>query len=719
MKNKKPVITIFCSVLAGTLIFLGVFFALKPEKEKDEPLNRELEIEFEKSKKKILNFNVNLFDDCDFTIFFEKRQYKKQYLKLKEDYQKIKNQFNQYQKINQSQKDLIKNLIQDANQFIESFNNFIVNYDYEYQKFLEKKTIYLFKNLEELAIDFFSFQAQTSFQQKIIEIKNNFHRVFNQNKYNLNEKIRKEYQNQYQNEISVLVNYFNRQEREFKKQFNQIKNELTILKNQIKSDLNYVNQFNLTVFFTQTEQEQIQKMNQDYSDFEKTNCDSKETRFEQKECLTEKIPNYQDLNKLIANLKKHLNQIEKENEFNVTLTKINNNFDNLNKIYDSNFEIKKLLAIIQKEIREIKNIKCDYDFNCWQDKINKTETLKVSDETINEFISNINNIKNNQDNQELYHLVTKLESVSFFNNSEITKQLKAGYDDNFEFLKAFKYQSWVPSNYQSLKGTQLFTNDNYDYLQIINETNNYVNYQKKLGNFVNSILINGKPNYSYFNWFQIMSGFIFDVFKVYLTIYYIPNFFFLILNRNSKVFKIFQYFNLVTLLTSNVYYLLFNFDHYFNDLYFNEIKYRDILKDFDFDKLSSKLFESYAINTLFLFQKVKYAKLPNNAFKLEELEVKRIISNGIYFRTQFIQLFDNFIIGLIPVIVAIFETKKVLILAKPYISKKIENVFKYDFDVVFDFDLGFSNSNRFFFRKEQHLLVPIKNAEIESKSCER
>ena len=117
MKSKKSVIiTTFCSLFAGTLIFLGLFFAFKP---KDESIDQKLlEEEFKETKKKILNFNVNLFDDCDFTIYFEKRQYKKQYLRLKIDYQKIKNQFNQYQKINQSQKDLINNLIQNANQFI-------------------------------------------------------------------------------------------------------------------------------------------------------------------------------------------------------------------------------------------------------------------------------------------------------------------------------------------------------------------------------------------------------------------------------------------------------------------------------------------------------------------------------------------------------------------------------------------------------------------------
>ena len=56
MKKQSIIITIFSTLLAGTLIFLGIFLTFKPDKEKEGSIkqNQTLEEEFERSKKEIL-----------------------------------------------------------------------------------------------------------------------------------------------------------------------------------------------------------------------------------------------------------------------------------------------------------------------------------------------------------------------------------------------------------------------------------------------------------------------------------------------------------------------------------------------------------------------------------------------------------------------------------------------------------------------------------------
>ena len=698
IKNKSFIMIVASSLLAGTLIFLGVFWALKPDQGKNSAVQEDqiLEREFQESKAQFATFDIDQFHGCDFAIYFEKTQRQKQYQALKENYQTIKTAFDKYEKFVQAQKAFFKKLIQDTKQFMKSFRDFIVDYDQEYQNFLKRK-FYLFKSLENLALDFWEPQQQTAFRKNITDLKNNFNRVFDQHKYHLNEQKIQEYQDQSRNEIYKLADHFKHAEQAFNHAFLRMKHQLENLKEHVKVDHNYVNQFNLTALVPRTMRTQMQKINQDYVDLEKNNCTFNQTaRFAQKKCVAALISNYQSLNQTTSNLTTHLNQIVQENNFNVTVGQINERVDSLTKNYVAAKEVQALIAMVQKEMVRIKNIQCDVDLACWRKKNNQIKDLVLSKEHVEVFIDNLNHIQKN--NQALYDLVTPLKNRSFFNNSEIVKQLTAKWqnDDYFKLFQALKYQSWLPDNYRFLQETRLFTKENDDYLQIVNETNNLVEYQKKIARFIDDTFIQGKPFYSYLNWKQIIGVVAFDVCKFYTATHYVPTILATIFN-DGRFFEKVRYFNFAFLFLSNIYYLFFNPNDYFNDTFYHRVEYQDVFRNQDWSKLIVKLSESYELNTLFLWQKVEYVQRPNDATELAALETKRIISSSIYWRAQISQLFSSLFGNLGPFLIVILTPKSILKFAHPLINQIFEEAFqnfdfgKSDYGVVVDFNFGSEN----------------------------
>ena len=740
MKKQSIIITFFSSVLAGTLIFLGIFFALKPEKEKDGSIpDQKLEEEFKEIKKKIFEFDIDKFKESDyvFSLFNknlnldEKTSYKKRYDKLKENYQYVEHQFNQYEEVDQNKKEFFKELNKNATGLIELLGNFTNDYDKEYQNYLEGLTGSLFSKIEESKTDFFSPQEKIDFNQNITDIKKNLTNIFNRDKYNLTDEAEKDYQKECQSEIDYLADLFRNQEEEFQKNFTAIKDNCTTITNQINDNYREIEEFDLTSFTKEDQDEfkdlieKIKEKNEQIKK-DKDNCDSKETRFEQKECLTEKIPNYQDLNEEVIGLKNKIKdgtelincQKKFETEFNI----IKGNFTNLNQTYFDSSESEKakiFFEMTKKAIEEIEDISCNQkDLMCWQDKISKIETLKnyLSDETINEFINNIENIKNNNsvNNTTISDLINSIitEPIgSFFENTKITKKFQNEFDfyikdsNESKIFETFKYQSWEPSDYRSLKGTQLFINDNYNRLHLINEIGEFIKFRKDLNKYVDSTLEEGKPFISYLNWFQACGIIVFDVIKFglnYFNLYassswkykalyliflvgvnifynlsenvdnknqYLANTYYFdksdfisiddIYDIDGGVFEgkykeikeIYKYAN------SYIKYIKLNLDgivcfaynHFF--LYF--YKLFDLSRNSEYQKLFSTILSTitrkFVFNSLFLFKKIG-TNLPSNVFDLEKSEEK-LIPNG-FFSIQIKQI-------ILPLVIFFVSLKKI------------------------------------------------------------
>ena len=187
--KKKHAIAFLSAILAVILIFLGISFIFK----KNTKTNQKLEEEFKKTKKKILGLDINKFEKSSYVFTSinklnssNKINYAEKYEKLKIDYQKVKNQFNQYEKVDQNQEEFFESLNHNANKLIESFSNFNKEYNNDYQKLLNFLTNKLFNEINHF------FKPNNSC---LVKIKADFSSEFNYHKYNLTNEIEEKYQN--------------------------------------------------------------------------------------------------------------------------------------------------------------------------------------------------------------------------------------------------------------------------------------------------------------------------------------------------------------------------------------------------------------------------------------------------------------------------------------------------------------------------------------------
>ena len=330
MKKQSIIITIFSSVIAGTLIFLGIFFALKPDQEvKKGGLTEEdqiLEKEFQAAKEKIAAFDFNEFQNRfqDSSYVFqliesemtqEKGAYQGKLKKLGEEYQKIKTEFAKYEKFIQAQKETFKELNQNAITFFESCGNFTVSYDQGYEKFLNKIIIDLFLNVDQLQIDFFNSSDQAAFEKNVTDYKQNLTLDFSNHKYNLTEQEKQQKYQEHQKKVNDFVDGIKKKEKEFNKVLDELQEKFKALKAVV--DQNYqlieevINENHFSTYFGDKHQfeSEFSAIKIKYNEYQNNDCDKKyQTRLEKRKCFEQDnfFNDYETFKSKVVRLKKSL-----------------------------------------------------------------------------------------------------------------------------------------------------------------------------------------------------------------------------------------------------------------------------------------------------------------------------------------------------------------------------------------------------------------------------
>lgn len=567
MKKQSIIITIFSSVIAGTLIFLGIFFALKPDQEvKKGGLTEEdqiLEKEFQAAKKKFAAFDFNEFQDRfqDSSYVFqliesemqqEKGAYQGKLKKLGEEYKTIKASFDQYEKFIQEQKEIFKNLNQNAIAFFESCGNFTVSYDQGYEKFLNKTIIDLFLNVDQLQIDFFNSSDQTAFEKNVTDYKQNLTLDFSNHKYNLTEQEKQQKYQEHQKKVNDFVDGIKKKEKEFNKVLDELQERFKALKDVV--DQNYqliettIKANHFSAYFEDKNQfeSEFNAIKIEYNEYQNNDCNKKyQTRLEKRKCFEQDnfFTGYETFKNQVAQLKKSLddglevvNNIKNiQNQFEIDLQNTKDNFkDNLEDKFTSALEA---INIIKNGITEVENTICDQINSqkvqaCWQDKNKKITVLKQllsNQEAIQQFINDIGVIKEENDSVKYHDILNYNLMASFFDLEIITGVFKDDFNSfvqgnhNSKLFHTLKYENLLAayfSGYQSLKKkeTKLFTKDHYNYSELINEISQYIKFQNDLEAFVISKLNKGKLFGSYLNGLQISATTVVDFAKLGFTL---------------------------------------------------------------------------------------------------------------------------------------------------------------------------------------------------------